>query len=95
MSFTKITANLSQVETSIQYGLIKIQNFVDDQLQSTGQELQEMLEFLVIKRVIKSVREGAELDDYVGFLDSVLDFLDNEYKEIVDFEEEQLRNQGK
>ncbi|HEY9701632.1 MAG TPA: hypothetical protein V6C58_04260 [Allocoleopsis sp.] len=93
--FKTVPANLPNIEIAVQYGLIKIQEFVDAQLESEDQDLEDMLEVLVIRRIIKNVRENAELDDYVSFLDSVLNYLDNEYKEIVDFENNQISDINK
>lgn len=85
MTFKSMTADLSNVEVAIQYGLIKIQEFAEDQLAIDDQVTTESLEVLIIKRIISNYKSHSEQDDYIDFLDTILDCLDHEYDMIENF----------
>ncbi len=68
----------TNVDTAIQYGLTRISDFVDDQLQVTEQSLDESLDLLIIKKIIDNYRKNSEFDDYMDFLDSISDYVDNQ-----------------
>lgn len=86
MNNLKVTGNMTNIETAIQYGLIKTSEFVDDQLTSEGTELDESLELLIIKQVIDNFKKQSEQDDYIDFLDNVFNYIDSEYSLIEEHE---------
>ncbi len=74
-----VTGDMNNIETAIQYGLTKISDFVDQQLQIDDDKLEESLELVIIKHIIKNFKKNAEQDDYIDFLDNVFDYIDHEY----------------
>lgn len=86
MRTLKVTADMTNIETAIQYGLIKTSEFVDDQLASQETELDESLELLIISQIIKNFKKHSEQDDYIDFLDNIFNCIDHEYSLVEEHE---------
>jgi hypothetical protein len=62
------------IVNSIEHGLERIAQFVEYDLEHSGDELKESLELTIIKTVIDNYRINAERNDYQEFLTDIVDY---------------------